>query len=85
MTFLAEKGNLLSPLQVIEIVSRSKNLTVGDVRNYFLSILNTGSKIIDEENALITKYQHDTERIRQHIEKMKNRWDLGVYNVVPIY
>ncbi|XP_065218314.1 vacuolar protein sorting-associated protein 11 homolog [Planococcus citri] len=67
-----EKEHLLAPLQVVEIVSKSKSLSVGDVKNYFLSVLKTESKVIDEEDSLIKKYQVETQNMREHIEKIKN-------------
>lgn len=71
--YCAEKEHLLAPLQVVEIVSKSKSLTVGDVRNYFLSVLKADCKVIEEEDASINKYKEETKRIREHIDKIKNR------------
>lgn len=67
-----EKEDLLSPLQVTDIVCRSKSLTVEDVRSYYLSVLKTETKIIEEEKALIVNYQQETERIRKHVKNIEN-------------
>lgn len=70
---LAEKENLLSPLQVIDIMSRSKSLTVEDVKAYLSSTLKSESKLIENENSQIEKRKQETENIRQRIKQIKNK------------
>lgn len=68
-----EKENLLSPLQVVEIMSRSQSLTIENIYNYMLSILKTELKLMEEENTLIRKYKEETDRIHHHVKKIQNR------------
>ncbi|XKL60972.1 hypothetical protein PGB90_008029 [Kerria lacca] len=67
-----EKENLLSPLQVVEIMSRSQSLTIENIYNYMLSILKTELKLMEEENTLIRKYKEETDRIHHHVKKIQN-------------
>ena len=48
---MLNEEKLMSPLQVIDVVSRSKTLAVEDIRDYLTSILKNESKVIEEENA----------------------------------
>ncbi|KAK7575939.1 hypothetical protein V9T40_012225 [Parthenolecanium corni] len=66
------KEKLLSPLQVVEIVSRSKTLKVDDISDYLIKVLEEESKVIDSEKRLIEKHKNETKLMREHLHKVKH-------------
>lgn len=63
----------MSPLLVIDALATSGNATVGNVRNYLLSVLQTESDMTDQEQQLINKYRQETEKLREQINTMQTR------------
>lgn len=66
----AEK--LLSPLMVIDALSTSLTCTLGDVRSYLNSVLQSEFEQIKQDAELVTKYRTDTKKLRKQIDVIKN-------------
>lgn len=66
-----EKKCLLSPLLVVDALCNWNTVKVGDVRSYLNSVLHSEEKTTGQEEALIKKYQQETERIRKHIQDIQ--------------
>ncbi|KAJ4438460.1 hypothetical protein ANN_14405, partial [Periplaneta americana] len=66
-----EKERLLSPLLVVDALSNSSTATLGEVRNYLLSVLQSESELTEQEQQLINKYRQETERIRAQINSIQ--------------
>lgn len=66
-----EKERLLSPLLVVDALSNSTTATLGEVRSYLMSVLQSESELTDQEQQLIDKYRQETERIRAQINNIQ--------------
>ncbi|XP_047107852.1 vacuolar protein sorting-associated protein 11 homolog isoform X3 [Schistocerca piceifrons] len=66
-----EKQRLLSPLLVVDALASSGTATIGDVRSYLLSVLQTEKELTEQEQQLINKYRQETDKIRQQIQSMQ--------------
>ncbi|PSN48268.1 hypothetical protein C0J52_03049, partial [Blattella germanica] len=66
-----EKERLLSPLLVVDALSNSTTATLGDVRSYLLSVLQSESELTEQEKQLIEKYKQETEKIRTQINNIQ--------------
>ena len=66
-----EKERLLSPLLVVDALSNSTTATLGEVRSYLMSVLQSESELTDQEQQLIDKYRLETERIRAQINNIQ--------------
>ena len=66
-----EKKCLLSPLLVVDALCNWNAVKVGDVRSYLKSVLHTEEKTTGQEEALIKKYQEETEKIRKRIHDIQ--------------
>lgn len=79
--FPSAKEKLLSPLQVVEIVSRSKTLKVDDISDYLIRVLEEESKVIDSEKRLIEKHKNETKLMREHLHKVKHGWVINLFSI----
>jgi hypothetical protein len=81
---IAEKERLLSPLLVVDALSNSSTATLGEVRSYLLSVLQTESELTEQERQLIDKYRQETERIRSQISAIQTRFvgHIACYNKI---
>ncbi|KDR21303.1 Vacuolar protein sorting-associated protein 11-like protein [Zootermopsis nevadensis] len=68
-----EKERLLSPLLVVDALSNSSTATLGEVRGYLISVLQSESELTEQEQQLIDKYRMETERIRSQINAIQTR------------
>ena len=66
-----EKEKLLSPLLVVDALSNSTTATLGEVRNYLMTVLQSESELTNQEEQLIEKYRQETERIRSQINNIQ--------------
>lgn len=74
MHYVTEKERLLSPLLVVDALSNSSTATLGEVRNYLLSVLQAESELAEQEQQLIDKYRQETERIHAQINSIQTRF-----------
>ncbi|KAL1122315.1 hypothetical protein AAG570_003720 [Ranatra chinensis] len=68
-----EKEKLLSPLSVVDALSYSPNVKVGNVKNYLNKIFQTELKLTEQQKALIEKYTQQTKKSRNTIEGIRNK------------
>jgi len=66
-----DKKNLLPPLQVIQILSKSKTVTLSVVKDYITRRITAESQMISEDQKQIKKYQEETEKMRTEIQELK--------------
>nr|CAD7409648.1 unnamed protein product [Timema poppensis] len=66
-----EKQRLLSPLLVVDALSHSGTATVGEVRNYLLSVLHSEHELTEQEQQLSLKYRQETDKIRDKIKDIQ--------------
>nr|CAD7402388.1 unnamed protein product [Timema cristinae] len=66
-----EKQRLLSPLLVVDALSHSGTATVGEVRNYLLSVLHSEHELTEQEQQLSLKYRQETDKIREKIKDIQ--------------
>jgi hypothetical protein len=79
---IAEKERLLSPLLVVDALSNS-TATLGEVRSYLISVLQSESELTEQEQQLIDKYRSETERIRSQINSIQTRFvGLGTSHIL---
>lgn len=67
-----EKNNLLPPLQVIKILSKSEKATLGLVKDYVVNNLLKEQKVIDDDQRLIRSYLEETEKNKEEITNLKS-------------
>jgi hypothetical protein len=80
---VAEKERLLSPLLVVDALSNSSTATLGEVRSYLISVLQSESELTEQEQQLIDKYRSETERIRSQINAIQTRYvGLGTCHIL---
>nr|CAD7588133.1 unnamed protein product [Timema genevievae] len=68
---ITEKQRLLSPLLVVDALSHSGTATVGEVRNYLLSVLHSEHELTEQEQQLSLKYRQETDKIRDKIKDIQ--------------
>ncbi|TPX77107.1 hypothetical protein CcCBS67573_g01607 [Chytriomyces confervae] len=66
-----DKRNLMSPLQVIQILSQNPGVTIGTVRKYLLKKLETENKHANESEKLVKSFQEETEKMKSLIHELK--------------
>ncbi|KAJ6226905.1 vacuolar protein sorting-associated protein [Anaeramoeba flamelloides] len=68
-----KKENLLSPLMVIQILSKNKKITLEIIQDYLTSLLKENSNKIEKNNTNIQKYVHDTKAIQEKLLLKKTK------------
>ena len=68
-----DKKNLMPPLQVIQILSRSNRVTLSVVKDYITKRIQSESQMVAEDYKQIRKYQEETEKMRSEIAELKTR------------
>ncbi|XP_064459798.1 vacuolar protein sorting-associated protein 11 homolog isoform X2 [Ornithodoros turicata] len=68
-----EKQRLLPPIMVVDIAARSHKATLATVKDYLVRHLMNENRQMEENKRLIVQYRKETERIRNHIEELKNK------------
>lgn len=66
-----DKKNLMPPLQVIQILSRSSRVTLSVVKDYITKRIQSESQMVEEDNKQIRRYQEETEKMRTEIQELK--------------
>jgi hypothetical protein len=66
-----DEKKILSPLEVIQILSKNSSVTIGTVKDYICRNISE-LKEIEENQTIINNYKKDTEAMRQQIDNLKN-------------
>ncbi|ORY06607.1 vacuolar protein sorting-associated protein 11 [Basidiobolus meristosporus CBS 931.73] len=67
-----DRENLLSPLQVVQALSRNSVATVGVVKEYISRRIETEKKQCEDDAKLIQSYRAETEKKRKEIEDLQS-------------
>jgi len=66
-----DEKKILSPLEVIQILSKNSSVTIGTVKDYICRNISE-LKEIEENQTIINSYKKDTEAMRKQIDILKN-------------
>lgn len=66
-----DEKKILSPLEVIQILSKNSSVTIGTVKDYICRNISE-LKEVEENQTIINNYKKDTETMRQQIDNLKN-------------
>jgi len=66
-----DEKKILSPLEVIQILSKNSSVTIGTVKDYICRNI-CELKEIEDNQTIINNYKKDTEAMRQQIDELKN-------------
>jgi len=67
-----ERQRLLSPLRVVQILSRNKRKPLSVVKDYIIRTLQQENSIITADQQEIRRYQRDTQAMRKQIVQLKS-------------
>nr|XP_039266743.1 vacuolar protein sorting-associated protein 11 homolog [Styela clava] len=66
-----DKNNLLPPLLVIQLLSRSSTVSLSVIKDYILRRLQKETEEIDQHEKVIQQCQEDTKKMKEQIEELK--------------
>eukprot|EP00252_Welwitschia_mirabilis_P014871 TRINITY_DN32924_c0_g1_i1.p1 TRINITY_DN32924_c0_g1~~TRINITY_DN32924_c0_g1_i1.p1 ORF type:complete len:645 (-),score=135.04 TRINITY_DN32924_c0_g1_i1:251-1915(-) len=67
-----EKEDILSPIIVLEILSKNPYLTLSVVKDYVARKLEQDSKLIEEDRKATEKYQDETAAMRKEVHELRS-------------
>ncbi|KAF8764622.1 Vacuolar protein sorting-associated protein like [Argiope bruennichi] len=67
-----ERNNLLSPILVVDIMSKSHTATLDLIKDYIIRYLQKENEQIAEDERLIKQYREETEKMRNQMEELRN-------------
>ena len=65
-----EENNILPPLVVLQLLSKSSHVSVAVVKDYIARVLETQTKMIEEDFVAIQRYREETDRMQAEIDEM---------------
>ncbi|KAG8238556.1 hypothetical protein J437_LFUL018173, partial [Ladona fulva] len=70
------KGQLLSPLLVVDALSSGSSAAagttnLGDIRSFLMSVLSAEGEMTEQEKARVSKYQSETKKFREQINDIQ--------------
>ena len=68
-----EAGNILPPLVVLQVLSKSSHITVGAVKSYIARALEQQTRAIDDDYTAIRRYRDETEKMCAEVDEMSSR------------
>ncbi|XP_031570001.1 vacuolar protein sorting-associated protein 11 homolog [Actinia tenebrosa] len=66
-----DKGNLMSPLLVLQTLAHNSTATLAVVKEYIIHRLQTEDELIAKDERLIRQYSEETEKMRTQIQELK--------------
>ncbi|EGF84319.1 hypothetical protein BATDEDRAFT_22251 [Batrachochytrium dendrobatidis JAM81] len=67
-----QKRKLLSQLQIVQLLSKNSNVTLGMVREFLIKSIEIDTASINESQQLISSYQEDTAKMRLAIAELES-------------
>jgi hypothetical protein len=67
-----QEKRILSPLEVIQILSKNSVTTVGHVREYLLDLIKSETMEIERNQTLSASYRNDANELKERTEKILN-------------
>ena len=69
----SESENILPPLVVLQILSKSDHVTVSVVKDYIARVLESHTSMIDDDCNAIRRYRDEIERMRAEVHEMSSQ------------
>eukprot|EP00762_Andalucia_godoyi_P001379 ANDGO_04909.mRNA.1 Vacuolar protein sorting-associated protein 11 homolog len=66
-----DKGGMLPPLSVLQVLSRSNALTLASVKDYLMQLLAKEQASISDDEAAISKFREETRKMKQEIDDLR--------------
>ncbi|KAJ3091754.1 Vacuolar protein sorting-associated protein 11, partial [Physocladia obscura] len=66
-----DKRNLMSPLQVIQILSQNQGVTIGTVREYLLKKFEAEKRVANDSTRVIKSFQDETSKMKALITELE--------------
>jgi len=66
-----ERGQLLSPLLVLQTLAANPKLTLSVVKDYIARCITEDTHLLEEDRSAIRKYQEETTRMRAEVAELR--------------
>lgn len=71
---ISERNKLLPPILVIEALSNTPSVKIGNVRNYLKKVITAELEKKNEQTGNIEKYDAETKEVKKSIDEFKTKY-----------